>query len=227
MESDLSRLQNVIGYTFGDTKILTLALTHSSYTNENRQQCNERLEFLGDSVLNFIAADYLFSTYPDTDEGTLTKIRSSSVCRESLSDFAKSIGLGDFLILGKGEELGGGRSNPSILENACEALIAAIYIDGGLDEARKFILPAIKKTVAEHRITDFKSRLQEFTQSAKEGILSYKVTGETGPSHQKKFTVEASLNGNTIGRGTGTTKKEAEQNAAKEALTVLFGICDT
>ncbi|MBO4770290.1 MAG: ribonuclease III [Clostridia bacterium] len=227
MENELLRLQKEIGYTFRDADILTLALTHSSYTNESRQQCNERLEFLGDSVLNFITADYLFSTYPDTDEGTLTKIRSASVCRESLSDFAKSLDLGDFLILGKGEELSGGRSNPSILENACEAVIAAIYLDGGLDEARRFILPSIRKTVAEHRITDFKSKLQEFTQSAKEGIPLYRVTDESGPSHKRKFTVEASLNGNVIGRGTGTTKKEAEQNAAREALTELFGICDT
>ena len=223
----MEALEQNIAYTFRDSALLRTALTHSSFANEHHCESNERLEFLGDSVLNFVTADYLFSEYPDTDEGTLTKIRSASVCRESLSGYARDLNLGKYLILGHGEDMNGGRDNPSILENACEALIAAVYLDGGLEEARKFILPAVKKTVAEHKIIDFKSKLQEFTQSAKEGIPAYRVTGESGPAHQKKFTVEASLNGNVIGSGTGATKKEAEQNAAHEALAVLFGICDT
>lgn len=227
MKNNLLELQSRIEYRFKNENILVLALTHSSYTNEGKQECNERLEFLGDSVLSFITADYLFENYPDMPEGILTKVRSASVCRDSLSEYAKSFGLGDYLILGKGEDQNGGRSNPSILENACEALIAAIYLDGGLEEARKFILPIVGKTVSEHRTKDFKSMLQEFTQREKEGIPLYRVTEESGPAHHRQFTVEASLNGNVIGKGTGSTKKEAEQNAAHEALADLFGICDT
>lgn len=232
----ISELEEKIGYTFKNKILLKTALTHSSYSNENKTkkiniECNERLEFLGDSVLSIVVSEYLYERFTKRPEGDLTKIRASVVCRDALSKFATTIGLGDFLLLGHGEELGKGRERPSILENAFEALLAAIFLDSG-EVGKKtvstFLLPLVIPEVdlldAGHELSehDHKTKLQQIIQQADGEILEYVVVGESGPDHRKIFEVEARLNSNVIGHGNGRTKREAEQNAAKEAL-VLFG----
>ncbi|MBQ9121596.1 MAG: ribonuclease III [Clostridia bacterium] len=232
----LLALEQTIGYTFKNKMLLRTALTHSSFSNENKArkihvECNERLEFLGDSVLSIVVSEYLYDRFTKRPEGDLTKIRASLVCREALSKFAMSIGLGDYLLLGHGEELGHGRERPSILENAFEALLAAIFLDSGENGKKNvaaFLLPLVIPEIdmldsgnelAEY---DHKTKLQQIVQQANGEILEYVVVGESGPDHRKVFEVEARLNSNVIGHGQGRTKREAEQNAAKEALT-LFG----
>ncbi|MBR3974758.1 MAG: ribonuclease III [Clostridia bacterium] len=219
----MKELENIIGYSFKDTQLLKLALTHSSFSNEKGPyKNNERLEFLGDSVLGFITAEYLFSKLGSTPEGQLTKIRANAVCERSLAKFAAEIDLGKYLFLGKGEILTGGRERPSVLSDAFEALIAAIYLDGGIDEARKFVLRFVSNTEKDaNEVTDYKTTLQEVIQKNPEENLSYELVAQSGPAHMKTFTVEVRLNSNCIGVGEGHSKKKAEQAAAKEALQLM------
>ena len=211
-------LQEVLHYTFKNPALLRIALTHTSYANESRTPVkhNERLEFLGDSVLQIVSADYLFHAYADRPEGDLTRIRASLVSEGALFQFAQEIDLGEYLRLGRGEERCGGRTRPSVVSDAFEALIAALYLDGGMDVARSFILPFI--TEGKHAEADYKTRLQEIVQQNPEERLSYVVESESGPDHDKTFTFEVLLNGAVVGRGEGHSKKEAEQMAAKKAL---------
>lgn len=228
---DIAGLESAIGYSFRKKETLKTALTHSSYSNELRAKkisvsCNERLEFLGDSVLSIIVSEYLFKENRYLPEGDLTKLRKELVCGRSLSDFARQIGLGEYLLLGNGEEKNGGRENDKILENAFEALLAAMYLDAQAEGKRvvsDFLMPLVKEKVKEiGHGSDFKTALQQFVQQTEGDFLEYVVVGESGPDHNKVYTVEAKLNSNIIGRGSGRTKKEAEQNAAKEGLA-LFG----
>lgn len=222
----LASLQKRIGYTFGNIELLERAMTHSSFANENRADGvvdNERLEFLGDSVLGMNTALHLFNKYPDEPEGELTKMRSSLVCTGSLADRAKAINLGDMLRLGHGEESGGGRGRASILADAFEALIGAIYLDSGEVEARKFIQKFVfdAEKGGEWSVTDYKTTLQEIVQKNRGEKLSYKMLESNGPDHERSFTVQVLINSNPIGEGYGHSKKEAEQMAAREALKLM------
>ena len=222
----LTELEEKIHYQFKDKKILTEALSHSSYANENKRnrRSNERLEFLGDSVLSIVVSQYLFEHFSHLPEGELTKIRASLVCEKSLHIFAKQIDLGKYLLLGKGEENTGGRERPSILADAFEALIAAIFLDGGLETARAHILRFIPEDVEAQRhaaFNDYKTILQEVIQQNPEEKVEYVIVDQTGPDHNKAFTVNVCLNSNIIGVGTGNSKKEAEQMAAREALNLM------
>ena len=215
------QLETIIGYQFKNPKLLETALTHTSYANESRTpvQHNERLEFLGDSVLQIVSADYLFHAYADRPEGDLTRIRASLVSESALFQFAQEIDLGEYLRLGRGEERCGGRTRPSVVSDAFEAVIAALYLDGGMEAARNFILPFITegKTAEE----DYKTQLQEVVQQDPSAVLRYEVTGETGPDHNKQFTVCVWRNGELLAEGRGRSKKAAEQHAAKVALEKL------
>ncbi len=214
-------LEVVIDYQFKDEALLHTALTHTSYANESRDKTahNERLEFLGDSVLQIVSADYLFHAYKGRDEGDLTRIRSTLVSEKALFGFAQQIDLGTHLLLGKGESRGGGRQRPSIVSDAFEALIAAIYLDGGLEEARKFILRFLHD--GKQVISDYKTKLQEIVQQSHEEQLRYILEQETGPDHAKHFVVAVHLNSNCVARGEGKSKKAAEQAAAREALKLM------
>lgn len=224
---DLAEFQRKIGYTFKNEKLLERALTHTSYANENKEKANghnERLEFLGDSVLSLSVAHTLFTRYPDRFEGDLTRGRAALVCEKTLYLMAKEIDLGDYLLLGKGEDLSGGRNRPSVLSDAYEAVIAAIYLDGGMEEAEKFILPRAEKYLENHFSEiprDYKSELQEIIQQNPEERISYVLVKESGPDHNKTFTVEVRLNSNVIGEGVAPSKKQAEQQAAREALRLM------
>ena len=217
----MHQLETVIGYTFKDPTLLQTALTHTSFANESRTPIphNERLEFLGDSVLSIVVADYLFHQWKDRPEGELTRARASLVCESALFEFAKEIGLGSYLRLGRGEERGGGRARPSVVSDAFEALIAALYLDGGIEAARAFLLPFL--TEGKTADADYKTQLQEVVQQNPEEKLRYQVEGEKGPDHNKHFTVAVYLNSNCIGRGEGHSKKSAEQHAAREALRLM------
>lgn len=220
----MSEFENVIGYEFKDKKLLEKALTHSSYANENHSALgdNERLEFLGDSVLGFVTAEYLYSNHENFPEGELTKLRSYAVCEKSLFEFAKEIELGDRINLSNGEERTGGRTRPSVLSDAFEALIAAIYLDGGIQEAKNFVLKFVAPYVEKKpNFKDYKTTLQEVVQRNHGEELKYVVVSETGPDHDKRFEVEVHLNSNVIGRGTDKSKKKAEQQAAKQALELM------
>ena len=232
---DIEALEAKIGYSFSDRSFLTEALTHSSYANELKakkqtMQCNERLEFLGDSVLSVVVSEYLFDRFATLPEGDLTQTRAMLVQSASLASYSREIGLGDYLYLGHGEEKNNGRERQSTLENAFEALVAAIYLDAGEDKGfeavRGFVLPIIKRFLADNsekaKRIDAKTELQQLIQQAEGDFLEYIVVGESGPDHKKEFEVVARLNSNVIGRGKGRSKREAEQNAAKEAL-ILFG----
>ena len=223
----MTDLQNKIGYQFKNPALLNEALTHSSYANEHKSQhikYNERLEFLGDSVLSIVVSDYIYKNCPELPEGELTKLRASLVCEKSLYEFAKKIDLGKYLVLSKGERNNGGADRPSILSDAFEALIAAIYIDGGLVPVSKHILnlvvPAIKNS-KKKKINDYKTTLQEIIQKNPGEKLEYVLVKESGPDHNKHFVVEVHLNSNVIGKGGGRSKKEAEQQAAREALELM------
>ena len=231
---EIASLEEAIGYKFENKAILREALTHSSYSNELKARkitavCNERLEFLGDSVLSLIVSELLFEKFPDLPEGELTKRRAALVQSSALASYARQVSLGDYLYLGHGEELGQGRERQSILENAFEALLASIYMDAGergLDEARRVLLPFVEKGLEQLiDVThyDSKTELQQLIQQAEGDFLEYVIVSESGPDHNKVFQVEARLNSNVIGRGEGRSKREAEQNAAKEALE-LFGV---
>ncbi|MBQ2765663.1 MAG: ribonuclease III [Clostridia bacterium] len=221
-----------IGYRYNNIDLLVTALTHSSYANECKPrgetaEYNERLEFLGDSVLSIIVSDYLFRHYPDTPEGDLTRIRASAVCEKTLGKLAGDIELGKYMRLGHGEEMSHGRERISILADAFEALLASIYLDSGSREAvEKFlmprVIPEIKQFMENGKNKDHKTLLQQIVQQERGEILEYVLVGESGPDHAKIFEVEARLNSNVIGHGRGKSKREAEQMAAKEAL-VLFG----
>ncbi len=215
------KLEETIGYTFKNPALLTTALTHTSYANESRVPTahNERLEFLGDSVLQIISADYLFHAYADRPEGDLTRIRSRLVSEGALFQFAQEIRLGEYLRLGKGEERCGGRERPSVVSDAFEALIAALYLDGGMEAAKSFVLPFI--TEGKQAEADYKTRLQEIVQQNPEEHLSYVVEQETGPDHDKHFIVAVRFNSDRVARGEGRSKKMAEQHAAREALKLL------
>jgi ribonuclease III len=222
---ELHRFEQNLGYTYKDLELLDTALTHSSYANEKGRNCkyNERLEFLGDSVLGFITADSFFHNYRDMPEGRLSKLRASTVCEESLQEFSRQLDVGDYLLLGKGELKSGGRDRASILADAFEAVIASIYLDGGLEPARTFVLRFVQTAVDTHTVSfkDYKTMLQEIIQKNPEEQLTYVHVGETGPDHDKRFHAEVHLNSNVIGKGTGRSKKQAEQAAAKEALELM------
>jgi ribonuclease-3 len=225
MKPDTEELQNRINYKFKNEKLLLRALSHSSFVNENQtisKESNERLEFLGDSVLGFVTAENFFLNYTHFPEGELTKLRAATVCEKSLAGFAKEIELGKYLMLGKGEIVTGGRDRPSIQADAFEALIAAIYLDGGMDEARKFVLKYIDEAIQKHQsFNDYKTMLQEIVQRNPGELVEYVLVGESGPDHDKRFEVEVHLNSNVIGRGIGKSKKRAEQEAAREALALM------
>lgn len=222
----IKELEEAIGYRFRDITLLQNALTHSSYANErwhNSLMSNERLEFLGDSVLGMVVAEYLYAHFPDRPEGVLTKMRADLVCETSLAAVAERVCLGKHLMLGRGEENLGGRERASILADATESVIAASYLDGGIDAARRiidrFILCDVPTEVL-HNI-DYKTALQELVQKEKNQSLSYLQTGESGPDHNKLFAVEVQLNGVSVGHGTGTSKKRAEQDAARAAIEAM------
>ena len=218
----MNELEQKLGYTFRDKSLLEEALTHSSCRAGGKN--NERLEFLGDSVLSIIIAEYLFTRYPDLPEGELTRLRASLVCEQALFRFAGQIELGKYLLLGKGEELTGGRERPSMVADAFEAVLAAIYLDGGMDPARAHVLrfiPAHLEPNGLRVLGDYKTALQELVQQNKEETVEYEVVGDYGPDHNKTFCVEVKLNSNVIGHGEGKSKKQAEQNAAKEALALM------
>ncbi|MBC8558563.1 ribonuclease III [Clostridiaceae bacterium NSJ-33] len=219
-------LEDKIGYQFKNKNLLLQALTHSSYANEGKKhgRNNERLEFLGDSVLSVIVAKHLFLKYKDIPEGELTKLRASLVCEKALDVFAQKLGLGEYLRLGKGEEMTGGRSRPSILADAFEAVIAALYLDGGYQAAQKFVLSFIPENLdvkSANQLADYKTTLQEIIQQNREEKIEYVLADEKGPDHAKVFTAEVLLNSNVIGVGEGSSKKQAEQNAAREALKLM------
>ena len=220
-------LEKAIGYQFRNIQLLQNALTHSSYANErwhNSLLSNERLEFLGDSVLGMLVAEYLFATFPERPEGELTRMRADMVCEKTLASVAGRIGLGEHLLLGHGEERFGGRSRNSILADAVESVIAACFLDGGLDAAKSFVQKFILVEVPLTKLhnADYKTQLQELVQQKKNQNISYSLVGESGPDHDKKFDVEVSLNGQVVGNGCGSSKKRAEQMAAKAAIERLF-----
>ena len=219
--------EKAIDYTFNNKSLLREALTHSSYANEHRDKHirhNERLEFLGDAVLSIVVADYIFKNCPILPEGELTKLRSALVCEKALYKFGKQIDLGSYLFLSKGEKNGGGADRPSIVSDAFEAVIAAIYLDGGIEPARKhilrFVVPEVKNQ-NKKPFKDYKTTLQEIVQKNPGEKIEYKLESESGPDHDKHFVFQVLLNSNIIGRGGGRSKKEAEQNAAHEALELM------
>ena len=228
MKQMVQDLMQKLGYTFSDPSLLEKALTHSSYANEGKNgakglQSNERLEFLGDSVLGMIAAVYLFHRETGA-EGELTKLRAAIVCEKALASYSRSLELGKYLLLGRGERQNGGDTRPSILADAFEAVVAAIYLDGGMEPARAFVLRFLEKEVSNQRrlhFKDYKTTLQEIIQQNPEERLEYVLTGESGPDHSKQFAVAVHLNSNVIGSGRGHSKKEAEQQAAREALQLM------
>ena len=220
-------LEAAIGYRFKNITLLQNALSHSSYANEryhNSLMSNERLEFLGDSILGMVVAEHLYRNFPDRPEGELTRMRADMVCETALAAVADKLDLGNHLLLGHGEEQGGGRARASILADAVESVIAATYLDGGMDAARQFVDRFVLCNVPAGRLhnQDYKTALQELVQQKKNQVLSYELVGESGPDHDKQFSVEVSLNGTVVGCGTGTSKKRAEQAAARAAIEKLF-----
>ncbi len=223
---NFEKFEELIGYNFKDKHLLYNALTHSSFANENKQklQSNERLEFLGDSVLSVVVAEFLYKNFKHLPEGELTKLRASLVCEKALYEFSKKIDLREYLMLGKGEEFNGGRERPSIIADGFEAVIAAIFLDGGIEVAKEYILGFMPKDLDEQykeKNKDYKTMLQEIVQRNPEEKVQYFLKGESGPDHDKSFLVEVKVNSNIFGSGTGHSKKKAEQNAAKEALKLM------
>ena len=223
----MTALEERLGHSFRNRALLETAVTHSSYANENRASgivCNERLEFLGDSVLGVTVADFLYRHFPDMPEGRMTRLRAELVCEQSLHRVALELHLGDYLRLGKGEEHNGGRERASILSDAVEAVIAAMYLDAGMETAADFIHRCLLddvRTIETPSFTDYKTALQELVQRQSGQVLSYELVGEEGPDHAKTFRMQVRLNGEPVGLGTGRTKKEAEQTAAASALEAL------
>lgn len=226
----MRELETKLNYAFRKPALLEEALNHSSYANEHRAsgvRSNERLEFLGDSVLGFVTAEFLFTRHPNLPEGDLTRIRAALVCEQSLYEVAKKLELGRYLKLGRGEEAGGGRERTSILADATEAVFAAVYLDGGIEKAsaliHRVLLDVEREEIVEERRKDYKTALQELVQRQAGQELTYHMTGEQGPDHAKVFSAEVLLNGTSVGAGSGRSKKEAEQAAAKAALAALGG----
>lgn len=224
MDDKLKELEGIIGYEFKNQRLLAHALTHSSYANEkhwDKTKCNERLEFLGDAVLELLSSDFLYKNYPTMPEGEMTKLRASLVCEPTLAFCAEDISLGEYLLLGKGEDLTGGRKRPSVVSDAMEAMIGAIYLDGGLANAKEFVHRFILNDI-EHKqlFYDSKTILQEIVQAEFKESLVYELLKEEGPDHNKTFEVCVKIGRRVIGRGTGRTKKAAEQVAA------YHGICE-
>ena len=220
-------LEAAIGYKFRNISLLQNALAHSSYANErwhNSLMSNERLEFLGDSILGMVVAEYLYRSFPDRPEGELTRMRADMVCEKTLAAVAGRIDLGRHLLLGNGEEQGGGRSRNSILADAVESVIAASFLDGGMEAARQLICKFILVEVPVKKLhnVDYKTSLQELVQQKKNQALTYTLVGESGPDHDKRFDVEVRLNGKVVGLGSGSSKKRAEQDAARTAMEALF-----
>ena len=223
----MKELEKKLNYTFKNSELLKNALTHSSYANENRAEgisSNERLEFLGDSVLGFVTAKHLYSMQPTLSEGKMTRLRAELVCEQSLYGVALDLDLGRYLRMGHGEEKNGGRTRPSILADAVEAVIAAMFLDGGIAAPESFIERMIlsPESIEAHHAADYKTELQELIQQKNGQVLTYAPTGESGPDHAKVFSASVSLNGEVIGEGSGRTKKEAEQAAACQALKKLI-----
>ena len=220
-------LETAIGYQFKNITLLQNALTHSSYANEHWHdslKSNERLEFLGDSVLGMVVAQYLYRTFPDRLEGDLPRMRADMVCEGSLARIAQRIDLGKHLLLGNGEEQSGGRNRPSILADAVEAVLAACFLDGGMEAAEQFIKTFVLCNVPSgkpHNL-DYKTAFQELVQQKKDQHITYNLVGESGPDHDKEFAVEVSVNGKVVGKGIGSSKKRAEQEAARTAMEALF-----
>lgn len=220
-------LEAAIGYRFQNISLVQNALTHSSYANEhwhNSLMSNERLEFLGDSVLGMVVAEYLYRNFPDRPEGELTRMRADMVCEQALALVAERIGLGKHLLLGRGEEQSGGRNRASILADAVESVIAAMFLDGGMDASKAFIDRFVLCDVPVTKLhnADYKTALQEKVQEKKNQVLTYTLVGESGPDHDKRFQVQVNLNGQVVGTGTGSSKKRAEQDAARDAMAHLF-----
>ena len=223
----INELEKAIGYQFRNITLLQNALSHSSYANErwhDSLKSNERLEFLGDSVLGMVVAEHLYRTFPDRPEGELTRMRADMVCEKTLARIAEGLDLGKHLLLGKGEEQGGGRNRDSILADAVESVIAACYLDGGMTAAVQFIHKFVLVNVPVTKLhnADYKTALQELVQQKKNQVLSYTLIGESGPDHDKQFEVELTLNGEVVGVGSGSSKKRAEQAAAQKALEKLY-----
>ncbi len=223
----LNELERAIGYRFKNITLLQNALAHSSYANErwhDSLKSNERLEFLGDSILGMVTAEHLYRNFPDRLEGDLTRMRADMVCEKSLALIAERIDLGKHLLLGNGEESGGGRTRDSILADAVESVIAACFLDGGMEPARQFINAFVLTNVPVKKLqnVDYKTALQELVQQKKNQVLSYRLIGESGPDHDKYFAVQVSLNGAVVGTGEGKSKKRAEQDAARDAIQRLF-----
>lgn len=223
----MKELEKKLNYTFKNSELLKNALTHSSYANENRAEgisSNERLEFLGDSVLGFVTAKHLYSMQHTLSEGKMTRLRAELVCEQSLHGVALDLDLGRYLRMGHGEEKNGGRTRPSILADAVEAVIAAMFLDGGIAAPESFIERMIlsPESIEAHHAADYKTELQELIQQKNGQVLTYAPTGESGPDHAKVFSASVSLNGEVIGEGSGRTKKEAEQAAACQALKKLI-----
>lgn len=223
----LNELEKAIGYQFRNITLLQNALSHSSYANErwhDSLKSNERLEFLGDSVLGMLVAEHLYRTFPNRPEGELTRMRADMVCEKSLAMVANRLDLGRHLMLGKGEETGGGRNRDSILADAVESVLAACYLDGGMDAAVQFVQKFILVNVPVTKLhnTDYKTALQELVQQKKNQVIAYRLVGESGPDHDKEFRVELTLNGEVVGIGTGSSKKRAEQAAAQAAIEQLY-----
>lgn len=217
----MESLERELQYSFHNKELLSEALNHSSYANEHRKGLgsNERLEFLGDSILGFVSAEFLFKGHAELPEGDLTRMRASLVCEQSLYEVAKELQLGRYLRLGKGEEAGGGRERQSILADAVEAVFAAVYLDGGIEAARKLIERVLlsRAPACEER-RDYKTTLQEVVQRRSGQVLTYHMVAQSGPDHNKKFLFEVRLNDQPVGQGEGRSKKEAEQAAAQDAL---------
>ncbi len=227
MSEDLKQLQSEFGISFNDQRLLKQAFTHTSYVNEHRNahhKDNERLEFLGDAVLELSVSEYLYYRYPNLPEGELTKLRASIVCEPSLFKFAVDLDFGSYILLGKGEELTGGRSRPALLADVFEAFIGALYLDQGLKTVRHFLNQRVFSRMNEEapmQVIDFKTRLQEYTQHHNLGTLDYRVVDERGPAHDKEFVTEVYTDGQMLGKGSGRSKKESEQQAAAQALQAL------
>jgi len=225
-DAQYRKLEKKLGYSFEDISLLRLALTHSSYANENKKNgevCNERLEFLGDSILGMMVATLIYKGKPGMPEGQMTKLRAELVCEKSLASLAASFCLGECLLLGRGEEKGGGRARPSILADAMEAIIAAVYLDGGITSVARLIKKHFTQRLDkfENGNTDYKTALQEIIQEKQGRNLYYRIIGESGPDHLKSFAVEVLLDDRVIGNGIGKSKKEAEQAAARSALAEI------
>lgn len=224
---DFETFEQKYGIVFEDKQLLKQAFTHSSYVNEHRRrpfEDNERLEFLGDAVLELTVSRYLFQTYPEMTEGDLTKLRAAVVCEPSLVEFAITLGFGEFILLGKGEEVTGGRERPALLADVFEAFVGALYLDQGMDEVVQFLHKHVFPKIAEgafSHVMDFKSQLQEYVQRKNLGEISYRILQEKGPAHDREFVVEVAVGDQQLGSGVGRSKKEAEQQAAQKAMGKL------